>query len=122
MKIGGTWNFANKDVNWKTDEIHHIAGTYGKDGMKLYVDYKLANEKKEIKSGPLVLPSSMWVGGSNLDEWPGDVLPSYWIEDELRIFDEQLSEAEIEKSSILAVEPADKLATTWGEVKGRALR
>ena len=123
MKIGGTWSFANEDVNWKKDELHHIAGSYGKDGMKLYVDSKLAGEDKAIKGGPLALPPSIWIGSSNLDKWPGDVLPSYWIEDEVRIFDEQLNEAEIETASgPTVVEPADKLATTWGKVKGRVLR
>ncbi len=121
MKIGGTWYDASIEPDWKKGELHHVAGTYGKDGMKLYVDYKLAAENPQ-KGGPVALAKGMWIGSGSMDVNAGWFRPSFWIQDDVRIFDEQLTAAQIEKASILAVEPTDKLASTWGKVKGRVLR
>ena len=122
---GGTWhNATSKDLAWKKGEIHHVAGTWGNKGIKLYLDGKLAGEEP-FKGGPAILDKKMWIGGSNLDVWPDDVLPSMMNQDELRIFDEQLDESGIQESMKFGAAIAElfkTLATTWGKVKGRVLR
>ena len=64
-----------------------------------------------------LMDDDFWIGNIEIDN--GSTLPSQWVQDELYIFDTQLSEAEVQglMKSSLAVETDDKLATTWGHIK-----
>ena len=98
------------DENW-----HHIAGTYDKKVVLLYVDGVIEKEKPfdgmpDFKDAPVEFGSGSGEG----------VLEG--IIDEVGIWNIGLTEDEIKKSMggliSTAVGPSGKLATVWGKVKG----
>ena len=96
----------------------HFTGTYdSKSGdVKTYIDGKVTHEAKG--DGEL---SDNWglqaeIGHHKNDRWFDGLM------DEFYIFSRALSEDEIKEvmdGEFLSVEPADKLATTWGSLKSR---
>ena len=96
----------------------HFTGTYdsGSGDVKTYVDGKMTHEAKG--NGEL---SDNWgvsaaIGHHKQGRWFDGLM------DEFYIFARALSEDEITtlmNGELLAVEPADKLATTWGGIKSR---
>ena len=96
----------------------HFTGTYdSKSGdVKTYVDGKMTHEAKG--KGEL---SDNWgvsaaIGHHKNGRWFDGLM------DEFYIFGRALSEDEIKEvmdGEFLSVEPADKLATTWGSIKSR---
>ena len=97
----------------------HIAGTYDAnsgDG-KLYLDGELDNERN---IGGDIVPNdrSVWLGrGSNpyLDGYIDEVRISNVVRSQKEI--QHLMNAGIE--GVLSVSPNDKLATSWGKLKGK---
>ena len=97
----------------------HIAGTYDAnsgDG-KLYLDGELDNERN---IGGDIVPNnrSVWLGrGSNpyLDGYMDEVRISNVVRSQKEI--QHLMNAGIE--GVLSVSPNDKLATSWGKLKGK---
>ena len=113
LKSAGTWyGAASKELDWKEGEIHHIAGTWGPDGLKIYLDAELAG-------------TDDFVGGTNApierfsinnNESDPATFPSMCVVDEMRMYDEQLTPDELKG---LAVSPAGTVTTTWGTIKKR---
>ena len=100
------------DGNW-----HHLAGTYDKETLRLYVDGTLEAETS-LSCTPTPLKNDMIIG-----EYSDGFGPTKGIIDELGLFSVGLEEDDIKNimanglSALLAVSPADKLATTWGQIK-----
>ena len=119
IKSAGKWFNANSgSLEWKTDEIHHIAGTWGPDGLKLYLDGELAGSTSDIKDGPAVFADTFEI---NNNSW-GDLSDpksshTNCVVDELRISDNQKSANELMIDIPSFVQPDKKIAATWGELK-----
>ena len=94
-------------------EWHHVAVPVSGDSITLYVDGEEVGET----GGNLDFDA---VSGVTIARDPGY---DFWtgMVDEVRIYDRALSEAEILQNmaagGFTAVEPADKLAETWGNIK-----
>ena len=94
----------------------HFTGTYdsGSGDVKTYLNGKMTHEAKG--NGEL---SDNWSVQADIGQHKSD----RWFEglmDEFYIFARALSEDEIKEvmdGELLSVEPADKLATTWGSIK-----
>ena len=108
-----TWPFhslAQPDVN----KWHHVAGVY--DGSKaiIYINGEEDSNKK-FEDALKHNGENFWMGARK-----SDGLPFNGLIDELRLYNRGLSQAEIEQNLDavgLAVEPAQKLALTWGSLK-----
>ena len=109
-----TWPFhslAQPDL----DQWHHVAGVY--DGSKaiIYINGEEDSNKKfegDLKHNG----ENFWMGARK-----SDGLPYNGLLDELRLYNRGLSQVEIEQNfeaEGLAVEPTQKLALTWGSLKG----
>ena len=111
----GEWHSAvsgNIDpLVWKKDSIHHMAGTWGPDGVKLYLDGELA-ATNNFTGGPLNPIERFSINNNESD--PAR-FPTMCVVDEMRIFDQQKSADEIMAPS--AVSPEGAVATTWGTIK-----
>lgn len=106
------WNVADSGVDPKKliSEWHHIAGTWGKRGIEIYIDGKLAGINKDFKDA-LPDPSyEFWIIGS--DSWKADI---EGIIDGVRLSNKQRTATDLLLS--LSVQPRDKLATKWAEIK-----
>jgi len=113
---GGNWNVANGVTQIVTGEWYQVAQTVSKDGINLYVngklDAKLATPAIAFQDFP------MWFGGGPADN-------QFWmtgIIDEIEIWNDALSEAEIEKlvktpPALGAVSLNNKLSITWANIK-----
>lgn len=117
-------------AQWKTamgrtvltdDQWHHIACTYDGSVMKIYVDGVMEGQvttaEGDLNPGDLTI-GSRWAGTH----------PTTGIIDDVGLFKVALEEDEIadimnnglqEVLGLVAVEPIDKLAATWGEIKVR---
>jgi len=127
IKNNGTWHeqgsSCSKDLDWKEGEEYFITCTWG-EKMKLYLDGELAAEV-DFAGGPAKLDNDFWVGNIDIDAAGNPDLYSKWIQDELYIFDNQLSEAEVKnlmKVSLAIAELSNTLTLTWGELKGEVLK
>ena len=102
----------------EADKWVHFAGTYDSDSgdAKTYIDGK---ETHAIKGNGKL--SDDWgvtagIGHHKNGRWFAGLLDEYYL------FGRALSAAEIKQvmgGEFLAVEPDDKLATTWGDIKSR---
>lgn len=113
IKSAGNWyTAASEPLDWQEGETHHMAHTWGADGLKLYLDGELAGES-DFTGGPTQF--STWMAINNVEPANAN-FPSQSVVDEVRIFDHQKSPNEfvMEPGS---VEPNEKLAITWGEIK-----
>ena len=111
IKSGGTWHLeARAARDWKKGEIHHMAGTWGPDGIKLYLDGELA-ATDPFEGGPTAFAETFSINNS-LEEW-NTPHPTNCVVDELRISDHQKEPREL----VMAVQPGDKVTTTWGWIK-----
>lgn len=108
---GSTW--ISVQENLEPEEWHHITGTFDGSDIVCYLN-AVETDRGSISA----------INGSADHFFIGQ---DGWVNcfdglvDELRIYDRALSEAEIENNylstSQLAVEPANKLAITWGAIK-----
>ena len=99
--------------SYSDGEWHHVALTVADALITLYVD----GENVGDAEGTLVFDA---VSGVTIARDPGF---DFWtgMVDEVRIYGRPLSEAEVMQNmtagALTAVEPADKLAETWGSIK-----
>ena len=99
--------------SYSDGEWHHVALTVSDDTITLYVDGENAGDA----DGSLVFEP---VSGVTVARDPGF---DFWtgMVDEVRIYGRPLSDAEVRQNmaaeGLAAVQPADKLAETWGSIK-----
>ena len=103
-------------TDWEGDEIHHIAGMFGENGSRLYLDGILAGKTDTPSSFVGGLPE-LWAIANE----EGGSLPSGWLVDEFTIWDDYLTDEEVMKIATqgTSVEPSGKLVTTWARLKGQ---
>ena len=126
----GTYRFSLNMGGWENivgpiadiGEWTHVAGTYDGKKMVLYlngieVGQKPANGKINVIGDPVGIGNIVDAGGAGKSEyWAGLI-------DEVKIWNRGLSLKEVEQhmnlaqKDILAVNPQDKLAATWAEIK-----
>lgn len=116
---GGTWSFFTPN-SIESKGWHHIAGTYDGKFAKIYLDGKrLSKDESEFE----------FAGTNDLDLRIGCVKdhPQYSFRDglidEVGVWRRSLTQTEIKEAmeDIFAVSPKDKVATTWGDIKRRAV-
>lgn len=114
VKSAGSWfNADSGPLNWKKGEHHHMAGTWGPDGLKLFLDGKLEKENNTDKA-PTVFANTFEVNNSS----PNDIrFPTNCVVDGLRISDHQKEANELVLDDPAPVQPLGKLTTTWGKLK-----
>ena len=112
IKSAGSWHNADSaPLGWKEGEIHHMAGTWGPDGIKLYLDEKLAGEDA-FSGGPTVFAETIEINNAS----PLDPnFPTNCVVDEVRISDHQKKPDEFIME--LAIQPERNATTTWGGIK-----
>lgn len=118
IKSGGSWSSADSaPLDWDEGETHHMAHTWGPDGLNLYLDGELAAEHA-FDGGPLLF--STWMAINNVEPAAAN-FPSNCVVDELRIFDHQKEPDELilDLDAFFPVEYAGKAAMTWGGIKSR---
>ena len=114
IKSAGSWfNADSGALNWKKGEHHHMAGTWGPDGLKLYLDGKLEAEDGS-KVGPKVFADTFEINNASP---PDPKFPTNCVVDGLRISDHQKEAGELVLDDPAPVQPLGKLATTWGQLK-----
>ena len=113
IKSAGAWyNASSAPLDWKTGDIHHMAGTWGPDGLKLYLDGELAGSD-DFKGGPTVFAETFEINNASP---PDPRFPSNCVVDEIRLSDHQKTPEEfVMKPS--AVQFNGKTTTTWGNIK-----
>ena len=101
--------------DWDPDNWYHVAGTFDKGTMSLYINGTLEGE---VEKAAGIAPSNLelWIGG---DDWQPCFFPG--MIDEVRIYNKALTEAEINQAmeGPAAVEPGGKLPVTWGVIRDR---
>ncbi len=114
IKSANAWiNADSEPLQWKKGEHHHMAGTWGPDGLKLYLDGELAGEDPSDK-GPTVFAETFEINNASP---PDPKFPTNCVVDGLRISDHQKEADELVLDDPAPVQPAGKLATTWGKLK-----
>ena len=108
-----TWPF-HSAAKLTIKDWYHVACVYDGSEAIIYVNGKIDNKKKfegELKHNGV----NFWMGARK-----SDGLPYFGLVDELRLYKRGLSQAEVKKNMVaegLAVQPAQKLALTWGKMK-----
>ncbi|MFF7177605.1 LamG-like jellyroll fold domain-containing protein [Streptomyces sp. NPDC008121] len=90
---------------------HHAVGTQGPDGMRLYIDGKLAGSNNVTTNQQY---SGYWhVGADNLSGWPLRPSSSFFAGqiDEAAVYPSALTAAQVAKHYNLASAPADTVST-----------
>lgn len=109
------------DILPKDDTWYHVAGVYTGEEAQIYVDGVLSGTR--VFSAEIADTNAPVVIGTN---YPTGIQPVNGLIDEAAIFSVALAEEDInaimndgleETLGILAVEPSDKLALTWGDLK-----
>ena len=114
IKSAGSWfNADSSPLNWKEGEHHHMAGTWGPGGLKLYLDGKLEGED-DFKKGPTVFAETFEINNASP---PDPKFPTNCVVDGLRISDHQKEVAELVLDDPAPVEPGGKVTTTWAQLK-----
>jgi len=119
---GTTWPSAVSATSIDPGEWAHIAGTYDKKAIKVFVNGKLETQTA-TEEGLFASDVPAWIGGYGPDEDFGSNRHFPGIIDEARYWDDALSEDEIAKNmntstaNLLAVDPQFKLASKWGIIR-----
>jgi hypothetical protein len=103
---------ASEELDWKEGSTHHMAGTWGPNGVNLYLDGEWAGDEP-YQGGPANPIERLSINNNEAD--PAS-FPSFSVVDELKIHDVQLSDDEV-RGIAAAVDPAGKIAMTWAAVK-----
>jgi hypothetical protein len=109
IRVGGNWEELTSDLHLERKNWYHITGTYDKTSGKisLYVNGKLAGEKKVANPGNIELSTkNLQIGRGKdrrqTDPVRGNTFPdSYSFDgliDEIKIYDQALSQEQIQKS------------------------
>ena len=99
---------------------HHVAGTYDGRTRRIYLDGIIRSDGKQDFDFMGVNDSDVRIGCAA--DHPQYIFKNGSI-DEVGVWRRALSQAEIEEAmkGFLAVSPKDKIATTWGDIKHRAI-
>ncbi|MFC1715855.1 LamG domain-containing protein [Candidatus Poribacteria bacterium] len=114
---GNTWQILSATSRIVDGEWHHIAVTYNKALFRCYVDGVVDGEKPiDGEPVPDKADTVMTIGSAVGAGWILGRL------DEVALYNHALSEDDINDVMLglsSSVEPADKLATSWGGIKAR---
>ena len=114
VKSAGSWFNADSDVlDWEKGGHHHVAGTWGPDGLKLFLDGELVAENQTDR-GPTVFAETFEINNASP---PSPNFPTNCVVDGLRISDHQKEANELVLDDPASVQSTGKLATTWGKLK-----
>lgn len=108
---------------WEADTWYHVAGVYKDSDVTgyIYVDGELQGSTKTEGSVSALLENiaaPIEIGRCRLEQMAGSVNYFHGRIDDVRIYSRALSEADISELVVaLSVEPAVKLAITWGAIK-----
>lgn len=107
------------NTNISDSEWHHVAGTYDKKALRMYVDGVLETEEA-FNDTPDTMDGPLQIG---LDS--NKLYPAKGVIDEVGVFNKALPKNEIKNimanglSGITAVSPAGKLAAIWSTIKSQ---
>lgn len=122
----GDWH---GDTEVTDDDWHHIVVTFNAETKRIYVDGELdaeqATHTNDKRIGKVITRYGFIGIGSEAVAFNGTVGPSWafnGLMDEFLIFHRAISEDEVTtlvnaSGNPLAVDPAGKLSTTWGQIK-----
>lgn len=92
----GEWISAESpEVDWKAGEHHHLAGTWGEAGVKLYIDGKLIAHNRPTPARPTRTHHVFTLNNDTAVEIPRN--PTHCILRNLQIFNYPLNDAEVEE-------------------------
>ena len=90
------WVNAESDkLDWKAGEHHHLAGSWGDEGVKLYIDGKRIAHNPVVPVQPTKYPDSFTVNNDSADTGNN---PTHCIVRNLRISNYQKDDADVKKS------------------------
>ena len=122
FKGGNGWNSCVSE-KVTDEEWHHVAVTYDMESILTYVDGESFSEIAIGEEGgidPLQNDAPVTIGVVNTNGGA----PAQGIIDEVGIFNDALTEADVKdimrnglEQAVLAVEPVGKLTTIWGQLK-----
>ena len=117
---GGFLDINDNKTPLDTGKWYYLSYTHTSDNkgkVKIYVDGKVTHEQDSNNPvAPAGATSRVQIGTWSGEAWPG-------IVDEVRLWNRALSDDEMEQSmevgaeEFLAVNPEDKLATSWAHIK-----
>jgi concanavalin A-like lectin/glucanase superfamily protein len=111
IKSANSWYNAVSPIDWKEGETHHMAGSWGPEGLHLYLDGELA-ASDPFDGGPTVFAETLEINNASP---PSPDFPTNCVVDEVRLSDHQKQPDELVMGQ--AVQALGKLATTWGSIK-----
>ena len=117
---GGFLDINDNKTGLDTDKWYYLAYTHTSDNkglVEIYVDGEVTHSQDSNNPvAPAGATSQVQIGTWSGEAWPG-------IVDEVRLWNRALSPDEVKESmqlgmaEFLAVDPKDKLATSWGKIK-----
>ena len=119
-EVENEWHISVSDeLDWKKGSTHHMAGTWGPGSVNLYLDGEWAGGGDDghglpYKGGPANPIERLSI--NNNESNPAS-FPSLSVVDEVKIHDKQLDAGAVRNLASLAVDPGEKLTTTWGAIK-----
>lgn len=128
MILGGAGNqirFSGTLPKAETEKWHHVVGTYDGAFVKIYLDGEILFDGEKFGTINKVFAE---VNDQALRIGCAKDRPQYAFDngaiDEVALWSRSLTQTEIRtvmKGNMLAVSPRDKAATTWGDIKHRAI-
>lgn len=87
-------------LDWEVGKDYHIAGTWGPEGMYLYINGKKVGVNADFKESPKSLQGKLAINNDGLDDGPDDLFnnPTECVLSNLQISNYQKSAEEIEES------------------------
>jgi len=118
-KGGDDVSISSDSDQWNADQWYFVAGTFGPDGLKLYIDGVLQQQTSDSKNSLADINNVDFLG-IGCDMWPGD--PDYFlgVVDEVRISNAARGPDELGDYTTAPVEPIDKATTTWASIKAKS--
>lgn len=88
-------NAFSQELEWKAGEYHHLAGTWGKEGVKLYIDGKRVGYNPIAPARPTRTNHVFTLNNDTAVDVPNN--PTHCILRNLQIFNYPLSDAEVKE-------------------------